>query len=283
MEPRWVDLQINGRIGISFTDAALTEEAVLKVTETLAAGGTAGYQPTICTCPDEVAIHCLKTIAAAKRKYPECAKRILGIHMEGPFFSEKKKGAQNGAYLRLPDAAAVRKLYEASQGLLRIVDVAPELEGSAAFAGEVSRYCTVSIAHTDASYEDAVQVLEAGATHMTHLYNCMPSIHHRRQWYVEPKPSRNAVRKAFHTASSPRGAPDAAAACGWRSCHHATMLAAVLAQHRSPSCSRLLSASCQPSSAVTPCTQSVAPHAACAASRAARARAREVVSNLMRP
>ena len=58
----------------------------------------------------------------------------MGIQMEGPFFSEKKKGAQNGAYLRLPDFEAFRALYEASEGLVRIVDVAAELPGAVDFA-----------------------------------------------------------------------------------------------------------------------------------------------------
>ena len=74
----------------------------------------------------------------------------MGIQMEGPFFSEKKKGAQNGAYLKDPDFGAFQALYEASEGLVRIADVAPELPGAADFTSKASRLCTVSVAHTDA-------------------------------------------------------------------------------------------------------------------------------------
>lgn len=82
--------------------------------------------------------------------------------MEGPFFSERKKGAQNAAYLRLPDYDAFARLYDAAEGLLRIADVAPELPGAVEFARRASEKCTVSVAHTDASYEEAPAVFDAG-------------------------------------------------------------------------------------------------------------------------
>lgn len=87
--------------------------------------------------------------------------RLMGIHMEGPFFSEKKKGAQNGAFLKLPDYIAFKRLYDASNGLLRIVDIAPELKGAQTFTALVSKLCTVSAAHTDADYEEAKAVFSA--------------------------------------------------------------------------------------------------------------------------
>ena len=100
--------------------------------------------------------------------------------MEGPFFSEKKKGAQNGAYLRDPDFAAFRKLYEGCGGLVRIIDVAPELPGACEFVRQAKELCTVSIAHTDADYDAARAAVEAGVTHLTHLFNAMPPLHHRK-------------------------------------------------------------------------------------------------------
>ena len=99
--------------------------------------------------------------------------------MEGPFFSEKKKGAQNGAYLRLPDFEAFQRLYDVSEGLIRIADVAAELPGAIEFAEKASRLCTVSIAHTDCTYEEASAVFDAGASHLTHLYNAIRHITER--------------------------------------------------------------------------------------------------------
>ena len=99
--------------------------------------------------------------------------------MEGPYFSEKKKGAQNGAYLKTPDYEGFKKLYDGCGGLVRIVDLAPELDNSKEFVEKASKLCTVSVAHTDSDYDHAKMAFDAGATHLTHLYNGMPSIHHR--------------------------------------------------------------------------------------------------------
>ena len=108
---------------------------------------------------------------------------------KAPFSLKRKKGAQNGAYLRNPDFGAFHHLYEAAEGLLRIVDVAAELPGAVEFTEKASRLCTVSIAHTDCTYEEASAVFDAGASHLTHLYNAMPGIHHRK-----PGPHRRRLR-----------------------------------------------------------------------------------------
>ena len=124
---------------------------------------------------------------------PEDCARVMGIHMEGPFFSEKKKGAQNAAYLQLPDYDRFRGLYDGCGGLVRIVDVAPELEGAEAFTARAKELCTVSVAHTDAGYEDAKAVFAAGARHLTHLYNAMPPIHHRKPGVIGAASEREDV------------------------------------------------------------------------------------------
>ena len=110
----------------------------------------------------------------------EGAAALRGIQMEGPFFSEKKKGAQNGAYLKNPDFEAFRKLQEGCGNLVKIVDIAPELPGSVEFIEKAKELCTVSIAHSDADYDAAAAGVKAGVTHLTHLYNAMPPIHHRK-------------------------------------------------------------------------------------------------------
>ena len=99
--------------------------------------------------------------------------------MEGPFLSREKRGSQNPAYLRLPDRDSFLRLYDAAEGLLRIVDVAPELPGAVEFTRRASEKCRVSVAHTAAGYDQAAAVFDAGATHLTHLFNAMSGIHHR--------------------------------------------------------------------------------------------------------
>ena len=99
--------------------------------------------------------------------------------MEGPYFSYKKRGAQNAEYLKEPDFEGFKALYEGCGGLVRIVDIAPELPGSVEFVKKAKELCTVSVAHTDSDYDHARAAYDAGATHLTHLYNAMPGIHHR--------------------------------------------------------------------------------------------------------
>lgn len=176
--PGLIDVHTHGNSGADFSDGDAT--GVEKMAKYLAKNGVTSFAPASMTLPYET----LKNAFASARSYVESAcedgAALRGIQMEGPFFSEKKKGAQNGAYLRNPDFAAFQKLFDGCGGLVRIVDVAPELPGSVEFISKAKELCTVSIAHTDADYDAAHQAIAAGATHLTHLYNAMPSIHHRK-------------------------------------------------------------------------------------------------------
>ena len=123
-----------------------------------------------------------KAFATAKKiveEQPENVSRLRGIQMEGPYFSYAKRGAQNADYLKDPDFEGFKALFEGCGGLVKIVDVAPELPGAAEFVEKASKLCTVSIAHTDSDYDHAKAAIDAGVTHLTHLYNAMPAIHHR--------------------------------------------------------------------------------------------------------
>lgn len=179
MNPKWVDLQINGRVGLSFTDEGLTQEDVLKMTEVLAADGTAAYLPTIVTCPDAVALKNLRTIAAARSKYPECAKRILGVHMEGPFISpvDGYRGAHRLDCVVPPSYDLYSRWQEASGGLVKMVTLAAEAEGAVDFTRKVtSEGVVVSLGHMTASMPEEISPLaEAGARAFTHFGNGMPS------------------------------------------------------------------------------------------------------------
>ena len=176
--PGLVDIHNHGNSGADFSDGDY--DGLVKMAKYLAANGVTSFAPASMTLPYDVLEAAYKTAAALKKAAPEGCARLMGINMEGPFFSEKKKGAQNAAYLREPDFEAFSKLFAAGNGIVRIVDVAPELPGAAEFVRKASKQCTVSIAHTDASYDDAVCAIEAGVTHLTHLYNAMPGIHHRK-------------------------------------------------------------------------------------------------------
>ena len=176
--PGLVDVHNHGNSGADFSDGDY--DGLVKMARYLAANGVTSFAPASMTLPYDVLEAAYKTAVQLKIEQPEGCAHLMGIHMEGPFFSEKKKGAQNGAYLRLPDFEAFQRLYDVSEGLIRIADVAAELPGAIEFAEKASRLCTVSIAHTDCTYEDASAVFDAGASHLTHLYNAMPGIHHRK-------------------------------------------------------------------------------------------------------
>ena len=175
--PGLIDVHNHGNSGADFSDGDY--EGLVKMAQYLASAAVTGFAPASMTLPYSV----LETAFATARRLvdncPDDCARLLGIQMEGPFFSEKKKGAQNGEYLKNPDFDAFKALYDGCGGLVRIVDVAPELPGAAEFVEKAKDLCTVSVAHTDAGYDDARDAFAAGATHLTHLYNAMPGIHHR--------------------------------------------------------------------------------------------------------
>lgn len=175
--PGLVDVHIHGAMGADFSDGDL--EGITGMAKYLASEGITSFAPASMTLPYET----LKNAFAAGKKLhdnrPENCARLMGVQMEGPFFSEKKKGAQNGAYLQNPDYEAFEKLYNDCGGLIGIADIAPELPGAKEFVEKASKLCTVSVAHTDSDYEHAAAAFSAGATHLTHLYNAMPGIHHR--------------------------------------------------------------------------------------------------------
>ncbi len=175
--PGLIDIHNHGNSGHDFSDGdAAGLETLARY---LAKNGITSFAPASMTLPEEQLRAAYVTAAAFAKEQPEGAAVLRGIHMEGPFFSEKKKGAQNAAYLVPPDYEMFLRLNEAAQGLIKITDVAPELPGAIDYIERASKICTVSIAHTDANYEQAKAAIAAGARHITHLFNAMPQLLHR--------------------------------------------------------------------------------------------------------
>ena len=189
--PGLVDIHTHGCAGADFSDGDL--EGLRRMGDYYARHGITAFAPSSVTLPYEKLEKAFYTAVSYRASRRSNAARLPGIHMEGPFFSEKKKGAQNGAFLKLPDYEAFRRLNAGCGGLIRIVDVAAELEGAADFAEKAAGDCTVSIAHTDADYEAACAVFDAGARHLTHLFNAMPPIHHRAPGVIGAASEREKV------------------------------------------------------------------------------------------
>ena len=190
--PGLIDIHNHGNSNCDFSDGDY--EGLKKMARYLGINGITSFAPASMTLPYDVLASAYSTAKALRDEKPSGSSKIMGIQMEGPFFCEKKKGAQNGAYLKNPDFEAFQKLFDGADGLLRIVDLAPELPGSVEFVRKASKLCTVSIAHTDANYDEARAAIDAGATHLTHLFNAMPSIHHRKPGVIGAAAENENVR-----------------------------------------------------------------------------------------
>ena len=190
--PGLIDVHNHGNSGCDFSDGDY--EGLKKMAAYLAKSGITSFAPASMTLPYDVLETAFATARQLADETPENHARLMGIQMEGPYFSEKKKGAQNGAYLKSPDFEGFKKLYDGCGGLVRIVDVAPELPGAAEFVEKASKLCTVSVAHTDSDYDHAKEAFARGATHLTHLYNAMPGIHHRKPGVIPAAAENPHVR-----------------------------------------------------------------------------------------
>ena len=176
--PGLVEVHSHGCAGADFSDGDY--EGLKAMAKQYAQWGVTSFAPASMTLPYDVLA---KAFAAARKLVDENIEGLSvlrGIQMEGPFFCYAKRGAQNPDYLKDPDFEGFKQLFEDCGGLVKIVDVAPELPGAAEFVAKAKDLCTVSIAHTDSDYDHAKAAIDAGVTHLTHLYNAMPGIHHRK-------------------------------------------------------------------------------------------------------
>ena len=175
--PGLIDVHSHGNSGADFSDG--NYESLKEMAAYYAACGVTSFAPASMTLPYDVLAKAFANAKKLVEEKPEGLSVLRGVQMEGPYFSYAKRGAQNPAYLKDPDFEGFRKLYEDCGGLLKIVDIAPELPGAQEFIRQAKDLATVSIAHTDSDYDHAKAACDAGVTHLTHLYNAMPSISHR--------------------------------------------------------------------------------------------------------
>ena len=174
--PGLVDIHSHGCGGADFCDG--TQEALQTMADTyLKAGVTTTLGTSTTVQPD--------TLRKIFRNYGEFVKkqthgaRMIGVNMEGPFLSVKKRGAHILEYLLPADFELFTELNELSGGRIRQVDLAPEIENGMDFIRKASKVCTVCVAHTTAGYEQTLAAYEAGATSNTHMYNAMVGLSHR--------------------------------------------------------------------------------------------------------
>ena len=177
--PGFVDIHIHGGNGRT---AGESPEALESVAAGLARQGTTAFLPTLGGVADfEKLVEQVRMVEANMRSVRSWA-RVIGIHLEGPFLNPdpRSRGSQNVDAMRTPDAGEFTRLYEASQGTLRYMTIAPELPGALAVIERMREFGVVpSAGHTVASYEEMDLAIAAGLRSVTHTYNGMPPMHHR--------------------------------------------------------------------------------------------------------
>jgi N-acetylglucosamine-6-phosphate deacetylase len=172
--PAFWDIQVNGRWGHSFSSPALTVDQVASIVRAQGALGTAKLCPTLITAPVNELIHGVTTIATACDKFPDVASAVLGIHLEGPFLSERDgyRGAHPRAAIRDPDWGLFEKLQDASGGRIVLMTLAPERPGAIEFIERASRArVMIALGHTALDGAILADAISAGARLSTHLGN----------------------------------------------------------------------------------------------------------------
>ena len=175
--PGLIDVHIHGNSGADFSDGDYT--GLVKMATYLGKCGVTSFAPASMTLPYDSLAKAFENAKTFSEKCDESLSALRGIHMEGPYLSQSKCGAQNPHFLKAPIFDEFKKLYDISGGLIKIVDIAPELDGAAEFIKKAKDFCTVGIAHTDADYACAQTAFDLGATHLTHMFNAMSAINHR--------------------------------------------------------------------------------------------------------
>ena len=172
MNPKFIDLQVNGHGGIDLLTAKDAED-VRKVSRSLYANGVVGYLPTIITSALSNAVRAIKLIEEVRKNPGPGEARILGTHLEGPFISVEKRGVHPQEHIAKPDLNHLKALL--NTGLIKIVTIAPELPGAIELIQYlVANSVVVSLGHTNATREEAIAGFNAGAKTVTHLFNAMP-------------------------------------------------------------------------------------------------------------
>lgn len=174
--PGLIDIHFHGCMGYDFCDG--TEEAIQGIADYEASVGVTGINPATMTLPVEELEQILATGAAFQKKQTK-GSDFLGVNMEGPFISTEKKGAQDARNILPCSVELYRRFQEAADGLVNYIGIAPEREGALEFVEAVKDEVRVSLAHTNAGYDDAKAAYDRGACHAVHLYNAMPVFSHR--------------------------------------------------------------------------------------------------------
>jgi N-acetylglucosamine-6-phosphate deacetylase len=184
LAPSFFDIHIHGAAGHDVMEA--TPEALAAIGAFLASRGTARFLATTVTAPIDATLRAVAGLARVIRQQDEAAPpastaaRPLGIHLEGPFLSHAKRGVHPPAFLLEPNIALFDRIYDAAEGHVRLMTLAPELPGAPELAAHaVARGVRVSVGHSNATASETRAAIAAGATSATHTFNAMRPLDHR--------------------------------------------------------------------------------------------------------
>lgn len=179
LAPAFLDVHIHGAAGRDLMEA--TPDALRTIGSFLASRGTGSYLPTTVTATMDATLRSLSGLAGLLAKDPEPGiARPIGIHLEGPFLSHAKRGVHPPDLLLDPDIAVFDRMFEAAEGWVRLMTLAPELPGAVELAAHATaRGVRVSLGHSDATAAETRAAIAAGAVSATHTFNAMRPLDHR--------------------------------------------------------------------------------------------------------
>ncbi|WP_160691313.1 N-acetylglucosamine-6-phosphate deacetylase [Clostridium sp. C2-6-12] len=182
LSPGFIDVHIHGAGGFDTMDG--TDDAINNIAKTIVKHGTTSFTPTTMTVSIEDINKSMKVIKKLKENGTEGA-HVLGAHLEGPFINPDAIGAQNPKYLLSPSISAYNEMVKGCEDAVVSITLAPEVFGAKELIKYLSEKGIVcSMGHTKASYEDAIEAIQCGVCHSTHLYNAMTPLTHRNPGVV---------------------------------------------------------------------------------------------------
>ncbi len=179
--PGLVDIHIHGYLGEDVSDGSA--DGIKKMANGIMKNGVTSWCPTTMTVSMDEINTALNTVRSLKEKSKAWdGAEILGVNLEGPFINPKKKGAQAETHIKAPDA----KFIIDNADIISVATMAPEMDGGCEAIAEIREKSNVkvSVGHTDATFEEALAGIDAGATHITHLFNAQTPLHHRNPGVV---------------------------------------------------------------------------------------------------
>ncbi len=194
--PGLTDIHFHGAMGADLSDG--TEEALRDIAAYEYSVGVTQICPATMTLPAETVEQICLTAYTYQKKKEEVpgsdgVSDLVGIHLEGPYISPGKVGAQNPAYVQKADTAFLERLLDETEGLPKLITIAPEIPENLEAIKKLYDRIRFSVGHTSASYEEAAKGFDAGAKHMTHLYNAMPGLTHRAPGPIAAGAERDEV------------------------------------------------------------------------------------------